>query len=304
MKSVLQSLILILLAMGSNAQQTVKLNPLTPEEERVIIHKGTEYPFTGKYYDFKGKGVYLCKHCNAILFRASDKFDSECGWPSFDDQVPGAVKSTPDADGMRTEITCNRCGAHLGHVFIGEHFTPKDTRYCVNSISLNFVPLKDMNVEKAYFAAGCFWGVEYYFERAKGVVETTVGYMGGKTNNPTYKEVCTNTTGHAEVIEVEYDPLQTSYEELAKLFFEIHDPTQVNRQGPDIGEQYRSEVFYVNDEQKKIAEELIQILYRKGMDVATAVVPAGTFWKAEDYHQNYYDKNHKEPYCHFYTKRF
>lgn len=292
--------------MSSNAQQSgqIKTNPLTPEEERVIIHKGTETPFTGKYYLHKEEGVYLCKHCNAILFRSSDKFESDCGWPSFDNEVPGSVKKLPDADGRRTEILCNRCNGHLGHIFVGERLTPKDTRYCVNSISLKFIPKSEMKVEKAYFAAGCFWGVQHYLDKAPGVVETTVGYMGGKTSNPTYKEVCSNTTGHAEAIEVVYDPLQTSFEELAKLFFEIHDPTQIDRQGPDIGEQYRSEIFYRNDEEKATAEKLIQILYKKGIVAATKLEPATAFWKAEDYHQHYYDKNGKTPYCHTYTKRF
>ena len=302
--------------MSTNAQQPtqqpattpapVKTNPLTPEEQDVILRKGTERPFSGKYYKFNGKGVYTCKYCGAILFRSTDKFDSECGWPSFDAAVPGAVKQTPDADGQRVEITCARCGGHLGHVFTGEHFTPKNTRFCVNSISLNFVPAGEMKVEKAWFAAGCFWGVQYFLERARGVVATTAGYMGGKTKNPGYEEVCSRATGHAETVEVVYDPLQTSFEALAKLFFEIHDPTQVNRQGPDVGDQYRGEIFYADDAQKAVAEKLIQLLGAKGMKIATKLEPAGafTFWKAEDYHQFYYDKNGGQPYCHFYTKRF
>jgi peptide methionine sulfoxide reductase msrA/msrB len=308
------SLFFFLFAMSSNAQQprqpappaSIKTNPLTPEEQRVILGKGTELPFTGKYTKFNGKGVYTCKYCDAILFRSTDKFDSECGWPSFDAAVPGAVKQTLDADGRRMEITCARCGGHLGHVFTGERFTLKNTRYCVNSVSMNFVPADKMKVEKAYFAAGCFWGVQYFLERAKGVVATTVGYMGGKTKRPAYEEVCTKTTGHAETVEVVYDPLQISFEELAKLFFEIHDPTQVDRQGPDIGNQYRGEIFYVDAAQKATAEKLIQVLGDKGMKIATKLAPAetSTFWKAEDYHQFYYDKNGKRPYCHFYTKRF
>ncbi len=290
--------------MSIHAQQPVKTNPLTPEEARVILQKGTEKPFSGKYCYFSGKGVYTCKHCNAILFRSSDKFASECGWPSFDDAVPGAVKQSPDADGKRTEITCSRCGGHLGHVFFGERFTRKNTRHCVNSISLNFVPASEMKTEKAYFAAGCFWGVQYYLEKAPGVVATTVGYMGGTTKKPTYKQVCSGTTGHIEAIEVVYDPLQIDYETLARLFFEIHDPTQIDRQGPDIGEQYRSQIFYLDDTQKQAAEKLVQILTTKGLAVATKLAPADTFWKAEDYHQQYYNKNGKQPYCHTYTRRF
>ncbi len=285
----------------------MKYNQLTPEEQRVILHKGTEMPFTGKYYNHKEKGTYTCKQCGAPLYRSEDKFDSGCGWPSFDDEIPRAVKRVPDADGIRTEIICANCGGHLGHVFLGEGFTPKNTRHCVNSISLNFIPANDnatAKTEKAYFAGGCFWGVEYFFQKEKGVISTRVGYMGGHLKNPTYDDVCRGNTGHAETMEVIFDPNLTNYETLARLFFEIHDPTQVNRQGPDIGDQYRSEIFYVNEEQRQIAEKLIKILKDKGYKVATRVTKADTFWEAEKYHQSYYQKTGHHPYCHGYVKRF
>lgn len=283
----------------------MKHDKLTKEEERVIIYKGTEPPFSGKYNDHWEKGTYFCKRCNAPLYRSEDKFDAGCGWPSFDNEIPNAVKRIPDPDGVRTEIVCANCGAHLGHVFVGEGFTEKGVRHCVNSISLDFVPAKkERRTERAIFAGGCFWGTEYYFKRAKGVISTAVGYIGGRKDNPTYEEICHGDTGHAEAVEVVFDPDIISYEELVKLFFEIHDPTQVNRQGPDIGEQYRSEIFYLNDEQKVIAEKWIRILKDKGYKIATKVTTGSTFWKAEEYHQDYYNKTGGSPYCHRYTKRF
>ena len=301
----LVSLPFIIVSTAISGDNNMNYNKLTPEEEAVIIHKGTEKPFTGEYYDHWEKGDYVCKRCSTPLYESVDKFDSHCGWPSFDDEIPGAVKRLPDADGTRTEILCSNCGAHLGHVFVGEGLTEKNVRHCVNSISMNFVPVKKAEkYEKAYFAGGCFWSVEYYFQNAVGIVSTTAGYMGGNKEDPTYSEVSSGETGHAEAIEVVYDTELTSYEKIARLFFEIHDPTQINRQGPDVGEQYRSAVFYTDDHQKQTAEKLIKILKDKGYEVVTEVVAAKPFWEAEDYHQDYYLKRNGQPYCHFYQKRF
>lgn len=357
---------LLILFIGLALAGAVKaqdMKPLTPEERRVIVDKGTEAPFTGRYYNHREPGVYRCRQCGAPLYRSQDKFDAGCGWPSFDDEIPGAVKRTPDADGRRTEIACVRCGAHLGHVFAGEGFTPKNTRHCVNSVSLVFEPASEApgktgteasakpaaageqfgasgaaaagrpesgpfpysggvdtaavsaaagsavvqpkeQTETAIFAGGCFWGVEYMLSKLPGVLKIESGYIGGTTENPTYEEVCSHRTGHAEAVRVVFDPAKVPYETLARLFFEIHDPTQENGQGPDIGDQYRSGIFYTSPVQQATAEKLIAELRRKGYDVVTEVTPAGRFWPAEDYHQRYYERKGTQPYCHAYTKRF
>jgi peptide methionine sulfoxide reductase msrA/msrB len=295
---------------GQHVQKTdstaMENKNLTPEEARVILHKGTERPYTGQYYDFYEKGTYVCRNCGTPLYNSSDKFKSDCGWPSFDDEIPGAVKRIPDADGQRTEIVCAHCGGHLGHVFTGEGFTVKNTRHCVNSVSLKFVPAEksEQANDTAIFAGGCFWGVEYYMQKIDGVISTEVGYTDGKGDNPTYQQVCSHQTGFAEAVLVVFDPKKTSFETVARMFFEIHDPTQVDSQGPDVGDQYRSAIFYKNEEQKLTAIKLIKLLQDKGYQVATELVPATRFWKAEDYHQDYYNKKHGEPYCHGYVKRF
>ncbi len=282
------------------------LRKLTAEEERVIVRKGTEAPFTGKYAKAVEPGIYTCWRCDAALYRAEDKFQSECGWPAFDAEVPGAIRHMADADGRRTEILCATCGAHLGHIFVGEHLTPRNTRHCVNSISMDFVKDSDLDAhfKRAVFAGGCFWGVEYYLQQAKGVIRAVSGYTGGTTENPSYEQVCKKHTGHIEAVEVLYDPNLTDYETLAKLFFEIHDPTQTDRQGPDVGEQYRSVIYYRDEQQKATAEKLIKRLSDKGFKVVTRVEPACRFWRAETFHQDYYFVTGKKPYCHRPEKRF
>ena len=237
------------------------------------------------------------------MYKSEDKFKSSCGWPSFDDEIVGAIKKVPDIDGRRVEIVCQKCGGHLGHIFEGEGFTSKNIRHCVNSLSLNFKSKKE-NLKKAYFAAGCFWGVEFLFQKQIGVLEVVSGYMGGDIENPTYKIVCGGFSGHLEVVEVVFDENIVSYETLAKLFFEIHDFTQTNGQGPDIGTQYLSAIFYCDENQKNIAEELIEQLKKKAYKVATTLRPKVKFYKAESYHQNYYNKSGKTPYCHSYRKVF
>jgi peptide methionine sulfoxide reductase msrA/msrB len=288
------------------SQEKLGYNDLTKEESQVIDKKGTEYPFTGKFEKYKAQGTYVCKKCGAALYYSDSKFDASCGWPSFDDEIKGAVKRIPDADGLRTEIECANCGAHLGHVFTGEMMTTKNTRHCVNSVSLDFIPahVSSGRYGTAVFAGGCFWGVEYFMQKTPGVITVTSGYTGGHVKNPSYKEVCTGTTGHAEAVKIVYDPEKTSFEKLLKLFLEIHDPTQAGGQGPDIGDQYRSEIFYLNNDQKLITEKYLKILNDKGYKTTTRITKASEFYNAEDYHQDYYFHKGTLPYCHGYVKRF
>jgi peptide methionine sulfoxide reductase msrA/msrB len=283
---------------------------LTEQEKHVLLDKGTESAFTGKYTNMSEDGVYTCKLCGTPLYKSSNKFQSHCGWPSFDDAIAGSVKKIPDIDGKRTEIVCAKCGGHLGHVFTGEGYTAKNTRYCVNSLSLNFQKsapkpiITKPIIAKAYFAGGCFWGVEHYLEKLNGVKSATSGFMGGKIANPTYRDVSTKDTGHIETVEVVYDPTKISYTNLAKSFFEIHDPTQANRQGPDMGDQYQSAVFVANDNERKIITSLLRQLKSNGFTPVTKILKTSAFYKAEEYHQDYYAKKKSTPYCHGYVKRF
>ncbi|WP_448375962.1 bifunctional methionine sulfoxide reductase B/A protein [Fervidobacterium sp.] len=281
------------------------INPyLNDFEKFVLFEKGTEPPFTGEYENHFEKGIYVCKNCGIPLYNSSDKFNSGCGWPAFDDEIPGAVLRQLDRDGKRTEILCAYCGAHLGHVFTGEGFTAKNVRHCVNSVSLKFLPDGEKPpIDRMFFAGGCFWGVEHLFKQLNGVIDTRVGYMGGHIDNPTYEQVCTGLTGHYETVEVIFEPNVIDEEELIKYFFEIHDFTQENGQGPDIGEQYKSVIFYTNERQKLLSEKIINELKKK-YTVATQIKKASTFWLAEDYHQDYYEKTGKAPYCHYRRKIF
>lgn len=282
-----------------------KTASLTPLAKRVICEKATEHPYTGTYNFVVTYGTYLCKRCGLALFRGSSQFNSGCGWPSFDDSIVPAVKQTPDRDGKRVEILCVRCDAHFGHVFTGEYFTQKNVRYCVNSASIDFVADSQvLDTEEAILAGGCFWGVDHFLKQIPGVLRIEVGYTGGISLEPSYEQVCQGNTKHYEAVRVIYDRDKTDYYLILKRFFEIHDPTQESGQGPDIGHQYQSAVFYYNQEQLGVAETLIRMLQQRGYPVATRILPVQIFWPAEEYHQDYYMKHRKVPYCHQRINRF
>jgi len=290
--------------MQKSNQNKSNFRELSGFEAYVIEQKGTEKPLSGEYCHTNSAGVYHCKKCDAALYKSEDKFPSHCGWPSFDDEIQGAVRRVADADGRRTEIICNTCQGHLGHVFEGEGFTAKNVRHCVNSISLLFKAAENQPKATALFASGCFWGTEYHFAKVAGVLSTRVGFAGGLVEHPTYKQVCTGTTGHLECCEVIYNPTQVTYEQLCKLFFETHDFSQTDGQGPDLGPQYLSAIFVQTSEERSIAETLIRLLKDKGYYVATQLRDTARFWPAEDDHQKYYFHQAKTPYCHIYRKIF
>lgn len=263
---------------------------LTPSERKVLVDKGTEAPFTGEYNAFYEAGIFVCRACDNPLYESAAKFDAGCGWPAFDKVRDGAVNRVADHSlgHVRTEITCAQCGGHLGHVFEGEQLTPTDSRHCVNSLSIRFVPNEKLSV--ATFGAGCFWGVEELFRKLKGVYNTAVGYMGGELENPSYEQVCSATTGHAEVVQIHFDSDKFSFESLLQLFWDNHNPTTPNRQGPDEGPQYRSVIFCHSPEQQSIAEHSKKGVSDSGkfsQSIVTEVVAAKFFYRAEEYHQNY-----------------
>lgn len=296
---------------------------LSEEQYCVVCENGTEKPFCNAYWDNKKTGIYVDVVSKKPLFSSVDKFDSGTGWPSFTKPLEedAVVTKEDKSHGMkRVEVRSSSADSHLGHVF-PDGPEPTGLRYCINSASLIFIPVEKMEeegygkylylfpeynkqnlkkTEKATFGAGCFWGVEAYFKKLKGVLNTSVGYTGGNAENPTYRQVCTGMTMHAEAVEIEYDPNVISYEKLLKHFWKIHDPTSLDRQGNDWGTQYRSAIFYHSEEQKQIAEKMIDELNKSGKyknKIVTNVVKAGIFYPAEEYHQDYLDKN-PGGYCH------
>lgn len=282
---------------------------LTPDEAKVILNQGTEPAFCGNLVDNHKDGVYTCRLCGLPLFSSDAKFNSGTGWPSFFQPFdPAHIRYIKDQSyGMtRIEIECARCGGHLGHVFDDAPSTPTGLRFCLNSASLKFfekgekLPAEStpLATQTAYFAGGCFWGVEDRFQQLPGVIDAVSGYMGGHVDNPTYKQVCTDGTGHAETVKVVFDPAKVTYHQLLERFFKFHDPTQFNRQGPDYGTQYRSAIFADDDAQLKEAQAFIaeKQASKKFADrkIVTQVVDrqkAGKFYAAEDYHQDYHLKH-------------
>lgn len=279
---------------------------LSPEAFKVTQNHGTELAGScGVMLDNKKDGTYCCVVCGLPLFASSHKFHSGTGWPSFFSPFdPKHTRSISDTSyGMeRVEVVCTRCGSHLGHVFEDGPRDKTGLRYCINGVALQFrgkdepMPKESQPADQsavAYFAGGCFWGVEHVFQQCPGVIDAESGYMNGHTENPTYRDVCGKKTGHAEVVKVVFDPKRVTYRQLLQGFFELHDPTQLNRQGPDVGDQYRSAVFTTDASQLADAKAYVAELSRSGrfkQPIVTVVEPAKTYYKAEMDHQNYVDR--------------
>lgn len=289
------------------------MNKLTPEEYRVIIDKGTEAPHIGEYVHNHTDGIYICRQCNTALYMSDSKFDSDCGWPSFDQSIPGRVAMTSDVDWHRTEITCRTCGGHLWHVFVGEQITEENTRHCVNSLSMKFVPSDQIDelwielpdYDTVILGGGCFWCIEGALAHIPWVVQAISWYAWGRRPQPTYEQICTGVSGHHEVVKIWFDPSILSLEQLLWYFMAIHDPTSQDKQWWDAWVQYRSVIIAKDTDQEKLIQQFITKLdasdiYR--LPVVTQILIDQKFRVAESYHQDFYTNNPNKPYCQMVVK--
>ncbi|MGA1812153.1 bifunctional methionine sulfoxide reductase B/A protein [Frondihabitans sp. 4ASC-45] len=314
------------------------LEKLTPQQYRVTQKNGTEPAFRNEYWDTHDDGIYVDVVTGEPLFSSIDKYDSHTGWPSFTKPIePASVTTKTDRKLFvkRTEVRSASGDSHLGHVFPDGPLATGGDRYCLNSAALRFVPAASLEAEgygaysalftpkenpmtdtsaatvtaahqdpapatteTALLAGGCFWGAQQLLRRRPGIISSRVGYSGGSVENATYR----NHTGHAEAVEIVFDPAVTSYREILEFFFQIHDPSTKNRQGNDVGDSYRSAIFYTSDEQKSTALDTIADVNESGLwpgKVVTEVTAAGPFWEAEEEHQDYLEKDPFGYTCHF-----
>jgi peptide methionine sulfoxide reductase msrA/msrB len=284
----------------SKSNHAAMLEGLDAETIEITQRAGTEQRFCGTLLDNKKQGTYACVVCGLPLFSSEHKYTSGTGWPSFFQpyDIDHVARIADRAHGMsRIEIACARCQSHLGHVF-PDGPPPSGERHCLNSASLVFheagaeLPptMNPMDTETAYFAGGCFWGIEHYFQKGSGVIDAESGYMQGKDSEANYDAVCAGGSGHAESVKVVFNPKEISYRVLVEAFFRMHNPTQVDRQGPDVGSQYRSGIWFTSPAQQQVAAEVIKELGESRKftaPIATQLELASLFHSAEIYHQDY-----------------
>ena len=272
---------------------------LNDEEYDVTRLKGTERPFSSEMCGVFEPGIYACRCCATPLFDSDEKFDSGTGWPSFTQPLEKnivAYEVDNSHGSTRIEALCNICDAHLGHVF-PDGPEPSGLRYCMNALSLQKVNSSSQE-GVATFGGGCFWCTEAVFQNLEGVLKVESGYAGGDVDKPTYRAVCSGQTGHAEVIQVTYDPKKISFSDLLLVHMGTHDPTTLNCQGADMGTQYRSIIFYRNEEEREITEKALEQAQEDLDDqIVTEIEEFDTFFPAENEHQNYYTDNPNQPYC-------